>query len=88
MLTMANLPFVSNRIMGVFKTAQKSGWVRVLEVLVGYLLTGLVGVGLEATLGQINPQRWEFYALTFCLFLVLGFPGFVYRFLWRSPKAA
>ena len=82
----ANLPFVSNRLMGVIKLQDKSGWTRVLEVVAGYFIVGLVGFGIESSLSQITPQRWEFYALTACLFLVLAFPGFVYRFLWRSPK--
>ncbi|HEY1058992.1 MAG TPA: DUF2818 family protein [Limnobacter sp.] len=85
-ILMANLPFVSNRLMGLVKLQHKSGWTRVVEVLAGYLLVGLIGFGIEATVSQITPQRWEFYALTACLFLVLGFPGFVYRFLWRGTE--
>jgi hypothetical protein len=26
---------------------------------------------------------WQFYAVTVCLYLVLGFPGFVHRYLRR-----
>ena len=60
--------------------------VRVLEVVAGYFIVGAIGFWIEASLGRATPQGWEFYALTACLFLVLAFPGFVYRFLWRSPK--
>ncbi|WP_288106863.1 DUF2818 family protein [Limnobacter sp.] len=80
---LANLPFVSNRLLGVVKVSRKGGWALVCEVLLGYGLTGLLGMYLEATVSQHSPQGWEFYAVSFCLFLVLGFPGFVYRFLWR-----
>jgi hypothetical protein len=48
-----------------------------------YLLVGAVAVGLEHSLGQVAPQGWEFYAVTGCLFLTLGFPGFVYRYLYK-----
>jgi len=85
-LLFANLPFVSNRIMGVLPVAKKGGWTRVLEVIAGYFIVGLIGFAIEGGLSQVTPQRWEFYALTACLFLVFAFPGFVYRFLWRSPK--
>ena len=82
-LLLANLPFVSNRLFGVVRLAAKPGMLRVVELSVGYLLTGLVGVLLEGSLGVIHQQSWEFYALTACLFVVFSFPGFVYRFLWR-----
>lgn len=85
-LLFANLPFVSNRIMGVLPVTKKGGWTRVLEVIGGYFIVGLIGFAIEASLSQVTPQRWEFYALTACLFLVFAFPGFVYRFLWRAPK--
>lgn len=85
-LLFANLPFVSNRLMGVVKLVRKGGWVRVLEVVTGYFVVGIIGFWIEGSLGRTTPQGWEFYALTVCLFLVLAFPGFVYRFLWRSPK--
>lgn len=82
-LVFANLPCVSNRLMGVIRLHSKSGGLRVLELLLGYFLVGLIGVGLESGLGQVSSQGWEFYAVTACLFLVFAFPGFVYRFLWR-----
>lgn len=86
-LLFANLPFLSQRIMGFFPVLRKGGWARVLELIAGYVIVGLIGFAIEGSLGQKTTQRWEFYALTACLFLVLAFPGFVYRFLWRSPKA-
>ena len=49
-----------------------------------YFLAGAVALYAEyATLGQISPQGWEFYAVTACLFLVFSFPGFVYKVLWH-----
>jgi len=48
------------------------------------VLTLCLGFGLESRLGQRQIQGWEFYAAGACLFLTLGFPGFVWRYLRRS----
>ncbi|MCD9473053.1 hypothetical protein CJF26_21410 [Photobacterium phosphoreum] len=65
---------------------QKSFIVRLLELLVFYGYTGVLGFALELNMGNMFPQNWEFYAITFSLFLVMGYPGFVYRYLMRHPK--
>jgi hypothetical protein len=54
-----------------------------MELLALYLLVGGVGMLLENSLSQNAPQGWEFYAVTLTLFITLGFPGFVYRYLLR-----
>ena len=28
--------------------------------------------------------KWEFYAITFCLFRVFAYPGLIYRYFWRK----
>lgn len=61
----------------------KSFFVRVLELLVLYGLVGLLAYVFESTIGNPFTQRWEFYAITFSLFVVLAFPGFVVRYLFR-----
>ncbi|HQR04614.1 MAG: DUF2818 family protein [Proteobacteria bacterium] len=82
----ANLPFFSNCILFLLRPAsgQKGlGW-RLLEVLILYFAVGVLAMTLESRAhGTAYPQRWEFYAITLCLFLVLAYPGFVYRYLWR-----
>ncbi|NJM32031.1 MAG: DUF2818 family protein [Limnobacter sp.] len=96
----ANGPFVSDRVLGMHwqpgakrkgleqgsqrEFAKKPGGVRVLELLAGYALVLGVAVWLETVVGAVHPQAWQFYAVTACLYLVAGFPGFVYRFLWRG----
>ena len=57
--------------------------VRVVELVTLYVLVGLVGLTLERMIGNAFTQRWEFYATTFTLFLVMAFPGFVLRYLLR-----
>jgi hypothetical protein len=37
----------------------------------------------KQTLGNIHEQGWEFYIITFFLFLVFSFPGFVYKVVWK-----
>jgi len=88
-LVMANLPFVNERlfVVGPRRTPKGLGW-RLLELLVfGALVTG-AGLLLEARQGQIHAQGWQFYAVVGCLFLVLAFPGFVWRHLRRGRGAA
>ncbi len=70
------------------RTVEKSFFVRLLELLVFYCLTGMLGFAFEANMGNGFAQTWEFYAVTFSLFLVLGYPGFVYRYLLRRRKSA
>lgn len=84
-LVAANLPFFSERI--VFMIRPKSGekafiW-RVLELVLLYFIVGFVARLLEQKSGMPQQQHWEFYAVTVSMFIVLAYPGFVYRFLWR-----
>lgn len=79
----ANLPFFSERLLGIVPVASavKPFWMRLAELVVLYALVGGVAYLLEARIGNVFPQRWEFFAVTGCLFIVLAFPGFVYRYL-------
>jgi hypothetical protein len=79
----ANLPFVNQRLFGLISLSRtvKPFWMRLIELGVLYALTGLVAYGLESRVGNAFSQGWEFYAITICLFIVLAFPGFVYRYL-------
>lgn len=61
--------------------------VRLLEVLVLYVLVGVLGFAFETSIGNPFAQTWEFYAITLSLFLVMAYPGFVYRYLMRRRKA-
>ena len=64
----------------------KSFFERMLEMLVFYALVGGLGFALELNMGNRFAQTWEFYAITLSLFVVLGYPGFVYRYLLRQRK--
>ncbi len=85
-LVAANLPFVNERWLALWprSTGQTKPWFgHLMELVLFYLLVGLMGFGLEWREGQVAPQGWEFYAITGTLFLTLAFPGFVYRYLMR-----
>lgn len=80
----ANLPFLSQRLLGVVTLAGgKNLAVRLGELVLLYLLVGGIGLLLEKRMGQIAPQGWEFYAITGAMFLTFAFPGFVWRYLYK-----
>lgn len=83
----ANLPFVNERlfIVGPRRESKALGW-RLLELALLCGLTLALGFGLEARLGQRQPQGWEFYAAVAFLFLTFAFPGFVWRYLKRHHR--
>jgi hypothetical protein len=83
-LVAANLPFLSQRILLVGpRPAHKAFWWRLLELAILLALTLALGWALEARIGQVAPQGWQFFAAFACLFLTLAFPGFVWRQLRR-----
>ncbi len=83
-LVAANLPFVNERVLviGPLRHPKSMGW-RLLELVLFYGLALGAGFALEARLGQIQRQGWEFYAAMVSLFLTFAFPGFVWRYLRR-----
>ena len=81
----ANLPYFNERLLLVGpRRAPKAAWWRLLELVLMAALTFALGSALEARIGQRHAQGWEFYAAGACLFITLGFPGFVWRYLRRG----
>ncbi len=68
------------------RSIDKSFIERLIEVVMFYALVGVLGFAFEANMGNAFAQTWEFYAVTFSLFLVLAYPGFVFRYLLRRRK--
>ncbi len=83
-LLAANLPFLTERFMGVIRLSAGKGlpW-RLLELVLWYFIVGLIALALEHQAGQVAPQGWEFYTITGALFLTFAFPGFAYRYLFK-----
>ena len=83
----ANLPFVNERVLvvGPRRSPKRLAW-RVLELVLLWGITLGIGFALEARMGQIQAQNWEFYAGFAGLFVTLAFPGFVWRYLRRGHR--
>jgi hypothetical protein len=81
----ANLPFVNERLFVIGPLRKpKSFGIRLFELIVWYGAVLGIGFAIEARLGQIQRQGWEFYVVLASLFLTLAFPGFVWRYLRRG----
>ena len=85
----ANLPFVNQRLFGIvsLRTQKKSAWLRIAELIVLYFVVGAFGFMLEARAGNRFDQGWQFYAITFSLFVVFAFPGFTWQYLVKRRQA-
>ncbi|WP_348945752.1 DUF2818 family protein [Chitinibacter sp. FCG-7] len=83
----ANLPFLTEKILFVFqpKSEKKLFFWRVLELGFFFVLVGFIARLIEGQVSPVHAQNWQFYASTLSLFLVLAWPGFVWRFFWRKP---
>ncbi|MDX2504995.1 MAG: DUF2818 family protein [Gammaproteobacteria bacterium] len=90
-LIAANLPFLSDRVLFVFKADNnKSFWLRFSEWFILYVLVMAIAIGLETKLHGAAyakvwefwnfSQHWEFYSITLCLFVVFALPGFIYLY--------
>ena len=79
----ANVPFLNQRLFAVvpLKATEKSLWLRIAELIALYFVAGAFGFMLEARAGNRFEQGWQFYAITFSLFLVFAFPGFTFQYL-------
>jgi len=82
----ANLPFVNERFLAMIPMRRhltKPAWTVVVELILLYVVVGVLGYAFETALVNPFPRGWAFYAITLCIFLVLGFPGFIYRYLLK-----
>ncbi len=82
-IVFANLPFLNQRLFAFVPLRRKSkpiAW-RLAELSILYCLMRLLSYALEARLGNVFAQGWQFYIVTFSLFLVLAFPGFTFCYL-------
>ncbi len=87
----ANLPFLNQRLFAVVPVPlpatdgrhapKKSAWIRIGELIVFYFVVGALGFMLESRAGKRFAQEWQFYAITFSLFVVFAFPGFTFQYL-------
>jgi len=86
-LVAANAPWISERVLFLFRPAgEKGAGMRLLEWLLMLALTAALAAGLERkATGAIKAQDWEFYVVNFFLFAVFSLPGILWR-LGRRPR--
>ena len=83
-IALANLPFLNESVFAVVRLPQartKPFVLRLIELFVLYFVVGMLAYALESRIGNAFAQTWEFYAISGCVFVVLAFPGFIYRYL-------
>ncbi len=85
---LANLPFLTTRFLAVlrFRSEAKPVLAVLLEWACCLALSGGIAWILERQQGPVQSQHWQFYVTAVCVFLVLGVPGFVWRYLWNPPR--
>ncbi|MDO4433183.1 MAG: DUF2818 family protein [Alysiella sp.] len=83
-VVLANLPFLTTRLLGVFPLQHKHFGHHLFEWLLGLLLTAAMAYVLESRSAVVHNQGWAFYAVVLCLFLVFAFPAFVWRYFWHG----
>jgi hypothetical protein len=85
---LANLPFVLPRFVGFFRIANsdhKPVVFILFELMLGFAFLLFAGFMFESFAGGLYSKSWTFFVVMFFLFLVMAYPGFVYRFFWRKP---
>lgn len=84
-LILATLPLLGERSLFAVPILKnpKGAWVRIAEFVIAYALWVAFGRFLEAQAGQVSKQNWQFYTVTFLMFVVAAFPAFTWRYLWR-----
>jgi hypothetical protein len=83
-LILANTPWLTTNFLFFFAKENKTLPLMLFEVLVMYFIWGIFLIGVEKqVVGNVHDQDWEFYTITFFLFIVFSFPGFIYKVIWK-----
>jgi len=89
-LIAANLPWLNDRFLVFFdipghQKDHKTEKFRLLEWFIYFILIGVIALGFEIrSIGERHSQDWEFYAITFFMFIVFSIPGYVYHHFFRG----
>ncbi|MGE4597401.1 MAG: DUF2818 family protein [Methylophilaceae bacterium] len=84
-IVVANLPWLTDSFFLCFSLKKKKSiLVTLIELIIFYFIIGSILLLIEyQVIGNIHNQDWEFYAVTFILFVVFSFPGFIYKIIWK-----
>ncbi|WP_044977978.1 DUF2818 family protein [Taylorella asinigenitalis] len=63
----------------------KNIFLNFFEIIFFMLFVGAIGFFIEGYFSNQVSQNWQFYAVGACIFLVMAFPGFVWRHLMNHP---
>ncbi|WP_028356994.1 DUF2818 family protein [Brackiella oedipodis] len=74
------------KLLGFANGLHKSFAVRLVELLVLFFLVGSLGLAIERHYINATQQNWQFYAVALCLYLVMAYPGFVFRHLLKTRR--
>ena len=86
-IILANVPFLSaRRFFGWPLGRTKPALLTLLEWCACLLLAALMARLLEAQVTPHQVQHWQFVASNGILFLLMGYVGFAYRYLWTAQK--
>lgn len=80
---LANLPFLNNRLLCVFKLQNKQFAHCLFEWFVYFFLLGIIAYILESSISKVHSQNGIFFTVVLCMFAVFSFPGFVWKYLWK-----
>lgn len=85
-IVFANIPWIMMNKVFIFVTVpNKSFLIGFVEWFLYFVLTGILAYMMEdKVMGNVAPQEWEFYAITFFMFMIFAFPGFIYRYNLRK----
>ncbi len=77
---LSNLPFIIN--LSVFNTIKAA---RVFIWLIFYILLLFLSFMLEKQeYGNLYKKEWDFYAITFCIYIILGYPSIIWQYLYKK----
>lgn len=83
-LILANIPWFSSSFLLVIPRKTKTIGLICIELLIIYVVLGLILIAIEnQVIGNVHSQDWEFYVVTFFLFVVFSFPGFIFKVIWK-----
>jgi hypothetical protein len=88
-IVLANVPWMLDKRLFFFIPVESKKFVySASEWFLYFLVIGGLATLLEYTsMGHIAPQDWEFYVVNLFLFAIFAFPGFIYRYNYKTLRS-
>ncbi|MFM2344819.1 MAG: hypothetical protein RLZZ210_1431 [Pseudomonadota bacterium] len=79
-ILLANLPFIIN--ISIFNKIKS---IRLIIWLAFYISLIFFSFFLEnQQYGNVYKKEWDFYAITFCIYIILGYPSIIWQYLYKK----